>query len=65
MNSGKTVHAAYPLDAYSTVGHGGRFTLVIPSEEAVVGLTSMPDSDVDIGTELDEIVDLARILFDL
>jgi CubicO group peptidase (beta-lactamase class C family) len=48
------------LGGYATWGHGGNFTLVVPGEELVVVLTSMPDSDVTIGSELHDIVDLAR-----
>lgn len=68
--SGNTAGFAYgfnywivpELAGYSTWGHGGNFTLVVPDEELVVVLTSMPDADVTIGSELRDVVDLAHLI---
>jgi len=50
------------IAAYSSWGHGGTFGLVVPDQQLVMVLTSMPDAGHQIGSELDDIVDLAKIL---
>lgn len=50
------------LGGYSTWGHGGNFMLVVPEAELVLVLTSMPDAGDDIGSELGDVVSLARMM---
>jgi CubicO group peptidase (beta-lactamase class C family) len=50
------------LSAYSTWGHGGTFMLVVPERDLTLVLTSMPDAGNDIGSELGDVVSLAKML---
>jgi CubicO group peptidase (beta-lactamase class C family) len=50
------------LSAYSTWGHGGTFMLIVPERELTLVLTSMPDAGNDIGSELGDVVSLAKML---
>lgn len=50
------------IRAYSTWGHGGNFMLVVPEAELVLVLTSMPDAGNDIGSELRDVVSLAKMM---
>ena len=50
------------LKAYAMWGHGGQLVLMMPEQELTLVLTSMPDSGDDIGSELEDEVELAKIL---
>jgi CubicO group peptidase (beta-lactamase class C family) len=50
------------LGAFSTWGHGGNFSLVLPSHELVVVLTGMPNAGDDIAPQLWDAVDLAKTI---
>lgn len=48
------------LTAFTAWGHGGNYVLVVPEEEMVIVLTSLPDAGDEVGTELDEFLPLVR-----
>ncbi|MDH5547567.1 MAG: beta-lactamase family protein [Gammaproteobacteria bacterium] len=50
------------LNAYTSWGHGGNFTVVVPDKNLVVVLTSYPYSGHDAGTVLGELLPLVEIL---
>lgn len=50
------------LDGFGMSGHGGNEVLVLPDQELTLVLTSMPYSSDDIGSDLIDLVDLAKEL---
>lgn len=50
------------LNAYTSWGHGGNFTVVIPDKNLLVVLTAYPYSGFGPGVHLDELVPLLKIL---
>lgn len=51
------------LGAFTALGHGGNFALVVPAQQLLVVLTSLPSADDDdVGTTLEEFLPLARII---
>jgi CubicO group peptidase (beta-lactamase class C family) len=51
-------------DGFSTWGHGGQYTFVIPALRLVMVLVSMPDTDGLHGEVLEDFVDLTRPLYE-
>jgi CubicO group peptidase (beta-lactamase class C family) len=50
------------LEGFSTWGHGGNFTVVVPRRELVVTLTGMPNAGDDIAPQLWHAVDLVQTM---
>lgn len=50
------------LEAYAMRGHGGQILLAIPSRETSIILTSTPDAQWRIGSSLEDVVALAKII---
>ncbi|HSH75872.1 MAG TPA: serine hydrolase, partial [Longimicrobiales bacterium] len=51
------------LDAYAAWGHGGQFIFVVPSQDLVISMTSLPSVDDDtVGTTLSRFLPLARLV---
>lgn len=50
------------LQAFSTWGHGGNFTVVVPTRELVVVLTGFPNAGDEIAPQLWDAVNLTKTL---
>jgi CubicO group peptidase (beta-lactamase class C family) len=51
------------LDAYSAWGHGGQFIFVVPAEDLVICMTSLPSVDDEaVGTTLPRFLPLVRLV---
>jgi CubicO group peptidase (beta-lactamase class C family) len=48
------------LDTYSAWGRGGQFVLVVPADQLVILMTSLPSADDDVGTMLPRFLPIAR-----
>lgn len=46
------------IGAASTWGHGGQFAFFLPGRKLAIAMVSMPDSNEDVGTDMDHFIEL-------